>query len=95
MSNIKMIEGWQEKIDAAQLETHFHANGVAFARIPYASESYDLQGEGYDDYPHCGDCGVAIGQLHVAGCDWEQCPKCHGQLLSCGCKFDEDEEVTV
>jgi len=36
---------------------------------------------------HCGDCGRLEGQLHIAGCDIERCPKCHGQLLSCACDF--------
>lgn len=31
----------------------------------------------------CGDCGVPKGFLHVVGCDWEQCPICGNQLLSC------------
>lgn len=38
----------------------------------------------------CGDCDVKYGQMHVFGCDWEQCPKCRGQALSCGCKLDSD-----
>lgn len=34
---------------------------------------------------NCHDCGVKEGQLHKLGCDMEQCPKCDGQLISCGC----------
>jgi len=34
----------------------------------------------------CHDCGIKEGQLHLEGCDMERCPKCKGQLLSCGCK---------
>lgn len=32
----------------------------------------------------CGDCGVAVGEVHVPGCARERCPRCHGQLISCG-----------
>lgn len=36
-----------------------------------------------DDKPRCADCGVTEGGLHHPRCDWERCPICDGQLLSC------------
>jgi len=34
---------------------------------------------------NCHDCGVEEGQIHKYGCDMEECPFCHKQLLGCGC----------
>ena len=45
-------------------------------RIPYGVETRDGR---------CHDCGVQKGDLHAEGCDWEECPTCHGQKISCGC----------
>jgi len=52
--------------------------------IPYGNESEDYSG-GRRNPPTCHDCAAKIGQYHHVGCDWEQCPSCSGQLLSCEC----------
>ena len=39
----------------------------------------------------CHDCGALPGYYHHAGCDWEQCPRCHDQLISCDCQPVDDE----
>ena len=54
-----------------------------YSPIPWGSESDDW-GNGT-----CGDCGVQPGGFHHHGCDIEECPRCHGQVLSCDCGAPE------
>jgi|CXWK01.1.fsa_nt_gi hypothetical protein len=63
-----------------------HVDGREFRLGRYGSErGWANSGSG-----RCGDCGVRRGGLHHPGCDLQRCPRCRGQLLSCGCRFDED-----
>lgn len=58
-----------------------YPDGVTLPAIPYLP----------DDKRNCHDCNVTPGSYHHPGCDMEQCPRCQGQLISCGC-LDEDED---
>lgn len=64
-----------------------HLLGRPIDMIPYGRE----RGWGRTVPDRCGDCGVAHGGWHHPGCDLQRCPVCAGQMLSCGCRFDEDE----
>ena len=37
-----------------------------------------------EDSP-CPGCGTYYGDVHDPGCDVEECPKCGGQQVRCGC----------
>lgn len=63
-----------------------HRNGRRFDMIPFVDESGRRTSSA-----RCGDCGVLRGGWHHPGCDLQDCPACGGQLLSCGCRFDEDD----
>jgi hypothetical protein len=77
----RMIKGWPEKIEAAQLRPTILIGGIKRQRVRYGEEADDW---GADQHP-CHDCRVIKGQFHVFGCDGERCPVCGGQMISCEC----------
>jgi len=80
-----MIEGWPEQIRKAQEITHIWLNGSRFKRVPFGAERDDW---GANKHP-CPDCRVIKGEYHVPQCDGEECPSCHGQLLTCDCEVGD------
>jgi hypothetical protein len=85
----RMIEGWPERIQAAQLVPTYDIEGAERPRIRYGDESEDWGA----DRNACYDCRVLAGELHVPGCDAEECPVCHVSILSCDCRkaWEEDD----
>jgi hypothetical protein len=68
--------------------TVFHRDGEPYPLAVYGKERFWPPAQA-----RCHDCGVLPGGAHHPGCDVAECPVCSGQLLSCGCRFDEDGAV--
>ncbi|MFE9691551.1 hypothetical protein [Micromonospora sp. NPDC005806] len=85
-----MVKAFPSEIVESQQITHIAIEGSEYERIRYG-------GEGYWEFGNisgnCHDCGIVAGQLHAITCDMEECPKCRGQLLSCPCQIDGDDEA--
>ena len=86
---VSMIEGWPEKIMAAQKALCLKFEGRDIPRIRYGKEQGDWNATNIP----CHDCGVLESELHVPNCDVEECPVCSGQLITCDCEFDDTAQV--
>lgn len=80
----RMVWYWPLKMLLAQFDRRVPLQDGIYRRVRY--------GESDDPWRHashypCHDCGIFVGEFHVLGCDAETCPRCLGQLLSCGCSW--------
>ncbi len=83
----RMVKGWPEKIEEAQKYPTVLIDDVERQRIRYGEENrYKTL-----NLPPCRDCGVEKGQLHVIGCDVEQCAVCGNQSITCNCRYEDPE----
>src|SRR5258708_160615 len=84
-NGVEMAKESPAEIMAAQRETHLELGGVRYERIKYGDEKGWLEIDpSFAEIP-CHDCSVVKGQLHLDGCDVEECPKCRHCLLGCDC----------
>jgi hypothetical protein len=75
----------QDMLTAASCTVEaLHRDGRTTPTFPYGSDPGWRTRRG-----RCGDCGVAVGGFHHLGCDIQVCPGCRGQLITCGCRWDE------
>lgn len=66
--------------ESCTIETVEYLDGTVLEAIPYGQERRypDVTGR-------CHDCGVSQSGYHHRGCDMEECPGCHEQLIGCDC----------
>ena len=81
---VEMDAEWPVYIEGAQSDLTYTIGGKVYPRIRYGEESEDWGA----DQRACHDCAVVKGQLHVRGCDAEECPACGGQAIACDCPYD-------
>lgn len=86
-NGVEMHKANPKDIIVAQRITEFCVGRRRYKRFPYGTEPMWLElDKKYFNTP-CHDCGVMAGQYHTEGCDFEQCPRCSGQLLGCECNL--------
>lgn len=83
------MDGWGKKLENAQLAVTLTIDGLNRQRVKFGKEKWP-DGDAWEPPSTCHDCAARIGQYHVPGCDFERCPKCGGQLISCGCMEGRD-----
>ena len=71
--------------------THYRYEGRSFPRLPYGLETFRDSVEA--GRKPCRHCGAVKGQLHHPLCDYEQCPVCGEQVMSCNCGIFTENAV--
>jgi hypothetical protein len=76
---------------ASQARTHYRFDGKLYPWLPYGSETFGAPAP-VGRRP-CRHCGAVRGQLHEPLCDYEQCPVCGEQVMSCDCGIYTENAV--
>jgi len=85
MANCQYCNQEMLKVDSCTMNHVEFPDGEILDSVPYNPSDSD------DPERRCHDCNVKVGGFHHPGCDMERCPKCGGQLISCGC-LEEGED---
>lgn len=90
-NGVEVHRSWPLELLEAQSVDHLFLRGRTFARYRYGDEPWWKTSEiGGRPIRECHDCAALPGEFHGTACDFEQCPCCQGQLLSCGCGDDDE-----
>lgn len=87
----RVIKEWPQRIREAQHATYYELADGDYDRLRFGEEPQNLNAfPAYAESP-CHDCAVVKGPFHVPDCDVEECPRCGGQMITCGCELGEPD----
>jgi hypothetical protein len=81
----------EDYLQECQSLTHYRCEGDLYPRLPYGLETFGAPAP-VGRRP-CRHCGAVRGQLHEPLCDYEQCPVCGEQVMSCDCGIYTEDAV--
>ncbi len=81
-----MTRDWADALRGWQKLTHYTRNGIHYPRIPYGEETFRNPVEA--SRTGCRYCKTIQGRFHEPRCDYEQCPACDMESLTCECEYD-------
>ena len=79
---VEVHKNYPVQIAESQMFPTFKVQGVEYKRIKYGDEPSN-----WAKSERCPDCAVRKGLYHALYCDWERCPKCGGQAITCECNL--------
>jgi len=83
----RMPRDWADMLEHSQRRVAYIVDAEQYVRIPYGSETFRAPIEATST--PCRHCSTIFGKLHEPRCDYEQCPKCGRQSMSCDCEYDD------